>query len=76
MLEHGLAGKKARHDGITTEDVKNLTITALVLKMMGIADADGVRGELSSLLERLRHTKIGDSLASTLNLGKASAVKK
>jgi hypothetical protein len=35
-----------------------------------------LRGELASLLERLRQTKVGDALASTLNLGKAAAAKK
>jgi len=66
----------ARKIGVTTDDVKNLTITALVLKMIGLADTDGMRGELSGLLERLRQTKLGDSLASTLNLGKAASAKK
>lgn len=66
----------ARKIGLTTEDVKNLSITALVLKMIGLADTDGMRGELTGLLEKLRQTKLGDSLASTLNLGKATASKK
>jgi uncharacterized membrane protein YqiK len=65
----------AKKLGITTEDVKNLTISALVLKMIGLADSDGARGELSSLLDRVRQSKIGDALASTLNLDKAAAKK-
>ncbi|MEX2186422.1 MAG: flotillin family protein, partial [Pirellulales bacterium] len=72
---HDKVASMAKKLGITTEDVKNLTISALVLKMIGLADNDGARGELSSLLDRVRQSKIGDALASTLNLGKAAAKK-
>lgn len=36
--------------GLESEDVKNLTIAAAITKMMGMAEGDGVRSQLESLL--------------------------
>ena len=36
--------------GLDSDDVKNLTIAAAITKMMGLAEGDGVRSQLESLL--------------------------
>ncbi|MDR1223650.1 MAG: hypothetical protein LBL07_12355 [Tannerella sp.] len=40
----------ARRTGISTEDIKNLTIASLILKMQGKADSDDEKGFFGSLL--------------------------
>ncbi|MEM8621853.1 MAG: flotillin family protein, partial [Actinomycetota bacterium] len=47
--------------GLSTEDVKNLTISAALAKLSGLAEAGGVADELKGLLDRANHLGIGDA---------------
>jgi flotillin len=64
-----------RRFGLGSDDVKNLSIAALIAKMMAMSDDDGVRGQLQQLLESVRRSNLSDALASTLNLGAQPAAK-
>ena len=55
--------------GIDSEDLKNLSIAALIGKMMGLAEDDGDRNALQRLLDVARETGVADSMASSLKLG-------
>jgi uncharacterized membrane protein YqiK len=63
--------------GLNTSDVKNLSISVLIARMIGLADDSGVRQQLEQLLEMARQSGLSEELASTLNLGgKKSPAKK
>jgi flotillin len=55
--------------GIGSDDIKNLSIAALIAKMMGMADDDGDRSALQRLLDVAQQTGVAESLASSLKLG-------
>jgi len=55
--------------GIGREDIKNLSIAALIGKMMGMTDDDADRSALQRLLDIAQQTGVADSLASSLKLG-------
>ncbi|MEQ8788845.1 MAG: flotillin family protein [Pirellulaceae bacterium] len=61
--------------GISSGDVKNLSIAALIGRMIGLADDEGVRKQLEQLLDMARQAGLGDDLAASLNLtsGKKSS---
>ena len=50
--------------GISSEDLKNLTIAGLIGQMLGQAESGGARGQLENLLNMARQTGIGDQKAS------------
>lgn len=60
---------------LSSEDVKNLSVSALILRMMGLTDNEGVRRQLERMLESARETGIADAMASTLNLGAKAKAK-
>lgn len=47
--------------GLKTEDVKNLSLSALLLKMGTMAKDDNTKGIISKLMETVKHAGIGDS---------------
>lgn len=53
--------------GISSEDVKNLTISALVVKMMAMAEGSN-RGVLQQILDSVRRLGLGDTPARELGL--------
>ncbi len=54
--------------GVSSADVKNLTIAALIGQFMNQTSDDGVRGQLESLLGAARSLGLTDTKASKLNL--------
>jgi uncharacterized membrane protein YqiK len=54
--------------GLGSADVKNLSVAALILKLIGLADSDTIKSELTSLLENVRRANLADAPAATLNL--------
>jgi len=50
--------------GIRTEDVKNLTLSALLMRMAASADDDGLKGMIRSALEMVKEKGMGDVKAS------------
>ncbi len=59
--------------GIGSEDVKNLTISALIGQMMGQAGDDSVRSQLNNLLTMARQAGLSNEKAATLNLKSAKS---
>jgi len=53
---------------LTSEDVKNLSIAALIGKMMGMTAEEGMRKELESLLGAFRTAGLSDNPAAMLSL--------
>jgi uncharacterized membrane protein YqiK len=53
--------------GVTSEDLKNLTISALMVKLMARADDDD-KGVLAGMLDQIKQLGIGHVKASTLGL--------
>ncbi|NLE40000.1 MAG: flotillin family protein [Pirellulaceae bacterium] len=53
---------------IGSEDVKNLSIAALIAKMMGMTDDQAVLGKLKEVLSGIRAVGLADNPASALNL--------
>lgn len=53
---------------LSSEDVKNLSIAALIGKMMGMAGEEGMRQELQSILGLARSAGLSDSPLSSLTL--------
>lgn len=49
--------------GISSDDVKNLTISALIGQMMGQADSGGVRAQLDNLLNMAKQAGMSDKKA-------------
>ena len=55
---------------LSTDDVKDLSIAALIAKLMGLANTDGVRNELHRLLGMAKEAGMSDASAtSTLQIG-------
>ncbi len=64
--EGDLFGKIREHAkqlGIDTNDLKNLSIAALIGSMISVADSDGLKGELRKLLSIAQRTGVADSNA-------------
>ncbi len=53
---------------LSAEDVKDLSIAALIAKMMGLTDSDQIKSELSRLLDMAKRVGMADSKAASLNL--------
>ncbi|MES2732432.1 MAG: flotillin family protein [Bacteroidota bacterium] len=52
--------------GISSEDVKNLTISALLFKMLNLTSDDGVKGLLNDLMHTAKKDGLGDKKAGTV----------
>jgi len=50
-------------------DVKDLSVAALIAKMMGMADGDETKSELTRLLDMVKGLGISENKASTLRIG-------
>jgi len=57
---------------IGSDDVKNLSIAALLGKMLTMADSDQSRSELQLLLEMAKNSGLADKKLAALNLGQAA----
>ncbi|MEZ6099443.1 MAG: flotillin family protein [Pirellulaceae bacterium] len=55
--------------GLGTEDIKNLSVAALITRMIAMADSDSAKSELQQLLEMADQAGIAKSIAGTLKLG-------
>ena len=56
----------AKQLNVGSEDIKNLSIAALVAKMMGLTDDAGTLGELKGLLGTIRSAGVGDNPIAAL----------
>ena len=56
---------------LSTDDIKDLSIAALIGKMIGLAGNDGIRGELGRLLDLASQAGLIDEQVHTLKLGSA-----
>lgn len=54
--------------GLTSEDVKNLTISALLLKLVGLADDAETKSKLGDLLNGVENQGLGDLTLESLGL--------
>ena len=54
------------HFNLDTDGVKDLSIAALIAKMMGLATTDDVRTQLTSLLGAAGSAKVADQKAGRL----------
>ncbi len=61
--------------GISSADIKNLSIAALITQLMGMTSDSGVRGHLDALMGVARTLGLSDSKAAKLNLTGKSARK-
>jgi uncharacterized membrane protein YqiK len=52
--------------GLKSEDVKNLTISALIFKMITLTSDDGIKGMLTELMETAKRSGISDKKATML----------
>ncbi len=52
--------------GLTSEDVKNLTISALLFKMLNLSSDDGTKGLLNDLMKKAKKDGVGDKSAGAL----------
>ncbi|MDO7875483.1 flotillin family protein [Hymenobacter sp. ASUV-10] len=55
--------------GLSSDDVKNLSISALLLQMMNKAGDDATRNTITQLASTAKALGIGDKMVKTLNLG-------
>jgi hypothetical protein len=55
--------------GLSSADVRNLSISALILKLVGLAPDDESKGALRGLLNSFREAGLGDRPASSLLKG-------
>ncbi|SDK73612.1 Uncharacterized membrane protein YqiK, contains Band7/PHB/SPFH domain [Catalinimonas alkaloidigena] len=53
--------------GITSADIKNLTVAALLTKMIGMTDHDGTRSQLQQLLSLAKSNGLSDTPARSLD---------
>ncbi|HIM32053.1 MAG TPA: flotillin family protein [Planctomycetes bacterium] len=58
---------------LSTDDVKDLSIAALIAKLLGLTKADETRSELQRLLGMAQSIGLADRQVSTLNLGKETS---
>ena len=54
--------------GVSSEDLKNLTVSALIGQLMGLADDDGVMSKLSGLMSMANRAGLSGKAASSLSL--------
>lgn len=54
--------------GLKTEDIKNLTLSALLVKLMGLADDMDTQDTLQQLLTGIRHLGLSDRTVDSLGL--------
>ena len=54
---------------LSAGDVKDLSVAALIAKMMGMADSDETKSELTRLLDMVKGLGISENKASTLRIG-------
>ncbi len=59
--------------GIGTEDMKNLSVAALIGQMMGQTNDTGVMGKLQGMISMANRAGLSSAKASTLNLAKGKA---
>jgi hypothetical protein len=57
---------------LSTDDVKDLSIAALVAKMLGLTSSDAVRSELRNLLSMAGNFGLSDARVGSLKLAEAS----
>ena len=57
---------------LSTDDVKDLSIAALIAKMIGLARTDSIRNELQGLLGMAKSTGIAGNQASSIVTAKAA----
>jgi uncharacterized membrane protein YqiK len=57
---------------ISAEDLKDLSVAALIAKMMGMADSTETRSELTRLLDMVKGLGMSDKRAATLTVGSAN----
>ncbi len=53
---------------LTANDIKDLSVAALIAKMMGMTDSDEAKSELGRLLDMAKRVGLADSKASSLKL--------
>lgn len=61
---------------LSTDDIKDLSIAALIGKMIGLADNDGIRNELGRLLNLASQAGLIDERVKTLKLDGAGVASK
>ena len=54
--------------GVTTDDLKNLSVAALIGQMMGLTDDAGVYGKLQGLMSMANRTGLSKAVSSSLKL--------
>lgn len=54
---------------LSSSDIKDLSIAALITKMMGMSSSDETRGELNRLMDLVRNLGISQDRVSSLKLG-------
>ena len=52
--------------GFTSEDLKNLSISALIVKMMGMTEASELKSSLDNVLTMVKEKGLGEKPASAL----------
>ncbi len=57
---------------LSAGDVKDLSVAALIAKMMGMTESGETKGELTRLLDMVKGLGVSESRVSTLNIGAAS----
>jgi flotillin len=62
-------GELAEEFHLGTEDIKNLSIAALVAKLSGLTDSEAVRRELGRMLDVFRASGVADGPAAALRTG-------
>jgi hypothetical protein len=54
---------------LSAKDVKDLSVAALIAKMMGMTDSDEAKGELSRLLDMVKNVGMSDQKVTNLKIG-------
>jgi len=54
---------------LSAGDVKDLSVAALIAKMMGMTDSDETKSELTRLLDTVKNFGVSDSKVATLKIG-------
>lgn len=60
---------------LSTDDIKDLSISAVLLKMLGMTDADETRSELNRLLDTVKQLGVSDKRLAALGIGVADDKK-
>ncbi len=61
---------------LSTEDIKDLSIAALIAKMLGLTSSDETRGELNRLLGTFKHLGLSSETVSAMKLDSPGVGKK